>query len=403
MKKCLLIGAVMFVGIFLTKDLFSATYDLTGTWNYTLSGSWASGDIGCNPGSNASGTCTIDQAGDTFTFAYTSGVVCDPSESCTFTGAINDAVYSCSTTDIVDDEGGSVTSMIVFSASSATSASGSGNSAYTHPSEEWVCTWGNNLTLIKSEDGAQPIKYTLTVNTIGGGTVTRDPSGGVYDPGTIVELTAVADPGWQFKGWAGDVTNPNATSATAIMDADKVVTATFVDAIDPGWMTVYGTVSYQGAPVCAMILANGQYRFTCQPGDDFGKYELDVPPDANGEITIFAFVSGLAPFRMTTDTSDLNTDIAMQPASLESKSPVVTTVIATTAATPAGRARITGTVALDDGTPLCAMVLANGQYMFSCGANSGIYDLIVPLDDNGEITLFVFVSGLQPYRQTFTP
>ena len=48
------------------------------------------------------------------------------------------------------------------------------------------------------------------------------------------------------------------------------------------------------------------------------------------------------------------------------------------------------------------MVLANGQYMFSC-AGHGEYELEVPLDVNGEITLFVFVDGLQPYKEIFSP
>jgi len=54
------------------------------------------------------------------------------------------------------------------------------------------------------------------------------------------------------------------------------------------------------------------------------------------------------------------------------------------------------------GNPLCAMVLANGQYMFSCSGD-GSDSLNVPLDFNGEITLFNFVDGLQPYKQIFKP
>jgi len=48
------------------------------------------------------------------------------------------------------------------------------------------------------------------------------------------------------------------------------------------------------------------------------------------------------------------------------------------------------------------MVLANGQYMFSCDPY-GEYQLTVPLDPNGEITLFVFVDGLQPYKEIISP
>ena len=49
--------------------------------------------------------------------------------------------------------------------------------------------------------------------------------------------------------------------------------------------------------------------------------------------------------------------------------------------------------------PLCALVLANGQFIFSCDtSNPGRYSLNVPLDSNGQITLFSFVDGLPPYK-----
>jgi hypothetical protein len=64
--------------------------------------------------------------------------------------------------------------------------------------------------------------------------------------------------------------------------------------------------------------------------------------------------------------------------------------------------RIHGTVS-SDATPLCAMILANGKNMFSCGSNLGTFDLEVPLDGNGEITLFGFVSGFAPYKEVLVP
>jgi uncharacterized repeat protein (TIGR02543 family) len=70
--------------------------------------------------------------------------------------------------------------------------------------------------------------YTLTVNTVGQGSVDLNPPGGTYDEGTVVQLTATPDTGWQFSGWSGDLTgstNPD----TITMDADKTVTATFTE------------------------------------------------------------------------------------------------------------------------------------------------------------------------------
>ena len=44
----------------------------------------------------------------------------------------------------------------------------------------------------------------------------------------------------------------------------------------------------------AMMLANGQHMFSCDP---VGEYTLDVPLNANGEITLYGFCSGRTPFR----------------------------------------------------------------------------------------------------------
>jgi len=69
-------------------------------------------------------------------------------------------------------------------------------------------------------------QYTLTINIVGSGSVVKDPNQSTYTYGTIVELTANADPGWSFNHWSGDLTgsdNPD----TIVMDGDKTVTATF--------------------------------------------------------------------------------------------------------------------------------------------------------------------------------
>jgi len=224
MKKWCIIVTLLLLGCYVSADLFAATYELSGTWNYTLSDNWAVGGINCEPGPDISGTCVIEQSGDTFAFAFTSGVVCSPPESCTYEGSIAGTVYTCSTTDIVDDENGSVTSTIVFTASSETSASGTGASRYTHPSGKWECNWGNTITLTKSDSQSAEI-YILSVKTEGSGSV--DPTGGPYAAGTIVQLTATADSDWQFDNWTGDVANSNAFSTTVTMDADKTVTANF--------------------------------------------------------------------------------------------------------------------------------------------------------------------------------
>jgi Divergent InlB B-repeat domain/FlgD Ig-like domain/K319L-like, PKD domain/Calcineurin-like phosphoesterase len=74
--------------------------------------------------------------------------------------------------------------------------------------------------------GSEPVQHTLTVNTVGSGSVALNPPGGTYNVGTEVTLTATPDAGFQFSGWSGDLTG-STNPATLSMDSHKNVTATF--------------------------------------------------------------------------------------------------------------------------------------------------------------------------------
>jgi hypothetical protein len=75
---------------------------------------------------------------------------------------------------------------------------------------------------------------TLSVSVEGNGRVTSAPAGidttgtATFDfvAGTEVTLTAVADAGWSFDGWSGDVHGHRRT-CTVTLDVDTAVTATF--------------------------------------------------------------------------------------------------------------------------------------------------------------------------------
>jgi hypothetical protein len=86
------------------------------------------------------------------------------------------------------------------------------------------------------DDDAPPAPLLLEVGTQGPGHVTLDPPGGLYLPGTLVWLTAVAAPGHVFAGWEGElsgVQNP----ATVLVDRDRQVDARFV-ALEPALLQV---------------------------------------------------------------------------------------------------------------------------------------------------------------------
>jgi subtilisin family serine protease len=167
------------------------------------------------------------------------------------------------------------------------------------------------------------------------------------------------------------------------------------------WLRIGGEIQAEDqTPLCAMVLANGQHMFTC--GANPGRYELVVPLDEDRRITLYGFCSGFAPFKAVfTPEESLAFDITMARAAAGSREIEITVQTEPGTANPAWL-RISGTVHYD-GIPLCAMVLANGQSMFSCGADLGTFDREVPLDGNGEITLYVFCSGFAPYKNVFAP
>lgn len=69
-------------------------------------------------------------------------------------------------------------------------------------------------------------EYTLTINIVGDGSVTKNPDQVTYHYGDIVQLTADPDNGWQFAGWSGDLTGPDLVK-TITLTGNKTVTATF--------------------------------------------------------------------------------------------------------------------------------------------------------------------------------
>jgi len=102
--------------------------------------------------------------------------------------------------------------------------------------------------------GSSPASFTATFTTeyelstsvlpAGGGTVTANPSstGGFYDSGTSVQVSATAASGYQFSDWSGDLTGAS-NPQTLVMSAPHSVTANF-------------TASAPGAPTITAVLNN---------------------------------------------------------------------------------------------------------------------------------------------------
>lgn len=70
-------------------------------------------------------------------------------------------------------------------------------------------------------------QYSLTINIVGNGSVTKDPDKSTYTYGESVTLTAYPSVGWSFLYWSGDLSG-NENPTTIIIDGDKIVTARFI-------------------------------------------------------------------------------------------------------------------------------------------------------------------------------
>jgi len=70
--------------------------------------------------------------------------------------------------------------------------------------------------------------YTLTtaVQPANTGSITRSPNNALYEPDSIVTLTAIPNTGFEFTSWSGDASGNN-TVTLVLMDTNKTVTASF--------------------------------------------------------------------------------------------------------------------------------------------------------------------------------
>jgi uncharacterized repeat protein (TIGR02543 family) len=148
-------------------------------------------------------------------------------------------------------------------------------------------------------------QYNLTTNVspTGGGSVS--PSGGSYDAGVTVTITATASSGYVFDYWSGSASGSNPT-ATVVMDAHKSVTAHFTPVVQNYTLTTdvspsgAGSVSpsgdeYEaGTQVSLSATAASGYVFDYWSGSASGTGpNISITMDSDKHVTAnFTAVSG---------------------------------------------------------------------------------------------------------------
>ena len=154
------------------------------------------------------------------------------------------------------------------------------------------------------------------------------------------------------------------------------LSTSFLEGVD-----LSGTIkTVGGTDICAMVLASGQFMFSCNPPGVFSL--TDLPRESDDTVKRQIYADGFFP-KIDTLPDSTNEDVVM------TRSGVC----------PNYNLPYEPTFVQNSQTPICAMVLANGQYMFSCDG-TGSYGLRIPLDNNGQFKLQVYADGFAPSIRT---
>jgi Divergent InlB B-repeat domain len=137
-----------------------------------------------------------------------------------------------------------------------------------------------------SIDGTVHVQnFTLTVSTVGSGSVTLNNTGPYYHNGEAVSLNAVPVIGWSFSSWSGDLigsTNP----ATLIITGNMSVTATFTQDQYTLTITIIGSGSVNKSPDSATYTwgINVTLTATAVIGWSFAGWSGDVSGTTNPTV-----------------------------------------------------------------------------------------------------------------------
>jgi hypothetical protein len=133
--------------------------------------------------------------------------------------------------------------------------------------------------------------FALTTMVTGEGTIDRSPDRVNYSPGQEVMLTAVADDGWEFVQWSGNVTNRNNETTSIVINGDTVVEALFQLESSPALrllINIEGSGSVTRTPDTPTYTSGTQVTLTATPavGHRFAGWEGDVAVASAATTTI---------------------------------------------------------------------------------------------------------------------
>jgi adhesin HecA-like repeat protein len=125
-------------------------------------------------------------------------------------------------------------------------------------------------------------EFTLGVTLDGSGSVTKSPNQATYPYGTVVQLTAVADSGWVFSSWSGNIsggTNP----ASITMNGNRSIIAHFTQNQYTLTVAIDGSGSVTKSPNQATYTFGQVVTLTAVPGGGwmFSSWTGDITGNQN--------------------------------------------------------------------------------------------------------------------------
>ena len=181
-------------------------------------------------------------------------------------------------------------------------------------------------------------------------------------------------------------------------DIFRIHAVVFVEVGERARVDLAGVVTTSNdVGVCAMVLASGQYQFSCNP---YGPYSLkNLPREMDGTVRRQVYAHGFFP-RVDVLPGTTYETVIMEPAR-DCPNYNLPYNPDTYPDSAGKRQSISGRVLLQStDIPICAMVLANGAHMFSCDG-LGNYSLEFPLDNKGQFNLQVYADGFAPSVQIY--
>ncbi len=140
--------------------------------------------------------------------------------------------------------------------------------------------------------------YSLTISTVGSGSITLNPSQSSYQYGAVVQLTAIPASGWRFGGWNGSLTgalNPfsimitgNSAVTAVFLLSQYTITASATEggSINPSGITIVG---FGGNQTYTITASNGYHIVDVSVnGTSVGPVSSYTISNVTGDTTITA-------------------------------------------------------------------------------------------------------------------